>query len=80
MTTAVMTITGQVVIPAKIRKHLNLKKGVKLYVEERGPEVVIRPVTKDYFDKVAGILSTRGRLSEALLNEHRKEKVKEAMK
>ena len=43
METAV-TIKGQVVIPAKIRHRLGIKKGTKLYVEERKGEIILRPL------------------------------------
>ena len=78
MTTTVLTVKGQVVIPAKIRRHLNLKKGTRLYVEENGSELILRPVTRNYFNKLAGVLRTKGKLSSALLDERARDKAKEA--
>ena len=54
------TIKGQVVIPAKIRHRLGIKKGTKFYVEERKGEIVLRPLNKEYFQKMSGILKGRG--------------------
>ena len=59
METAV-TIKGQVVIPAKLRHRLGIKKGTKLHVEERNGEIVLRPLNKEYFQKVSGILKGSG--------------------
>jgi AbrB family looped-hinge helix DNA binding protein len=64
METAV-TIKGQIVIPAKLRHRLGIKKGTKLYVEERKGEIILRPLNKEYFHKMSGILKG-GRLVKAL--------------
>jgi len=77
MATTIVTTKGQVVIPSKIRRKLNIKKGTKLYIEERGDELVLRPVTPEYFKKIAGILSTKGKLSKALLEERSRDREKE---
>jgi AbrB family looped-hinge helix DNA binding protein len=60
-----MTIKGQVVIPAKIRKRLGLKKGTKIFVEERNGEIVLRPINREYFQRMSGILKGGG-LTKAL--------------
>jgi AbrB family looped-hinge helix DNA binding protein len=59
METAV-TIKGQVVIPAKLRHRLGIKKGTKLYVEERKGEIILRPLNREYFQKMSGILKGGG--------------------
>ena len=69
MTTAVVTTKGQIVIPSKMRRHLNIKKGTKVYIEERGDELVIKPVNSEYFEKIAGILQGKTKLTKALLKE-----------
>lgn len=50
------TIKGQVVIPAKLRHRLGIKKGTKFYVEERKGEIILRPLNREYFQKMSGIL------------------------
>jgi AbrB family looped-hinge helix DNA binding protein len=60
-----MTIKGQVVIPAKIRQRLGLKKGTKIFVEERNGEIVLRPINRGYFQRMSGILKAGG-LTKAL--------------
>jgi len=78
MTTTVVTTKGQIVIPSKIRRRLNIKRGTKLYIEERGNELTLKPVTAEYFEKIAGILQTKGKLSKRLIEERAKDKEREA--
>ena len=78
MTTTTVTTKGQIVIPSKIRRKHNIKKGTKLYIEERGDELILKAVTPAYFEKIAGVLQTKGKLSKALLEERSKDKEKEA--
>ncbi|MCX5696633.1 MAG: AbrB/MazE/SpoVT family DNA-binding domain-containing protein [Candidatus Omnitrophica bacterium] len=78
MTTAIVTTKGQIVIPSKIRRRLNIKKGTKLYIEERGDELILKVVTPAYFEKISGVLQTKGRLSKALIEERAKDKEKGA--
>ena len=67
-----MTIKGQVVIPAKIRQRLGLKKGSKIFVEERNGEIVLRPITREYFQRMSGILKGGG-LTKALEQSRRED-------
>ena len=78
MTTTVVTTKGQIVIPAKIRRRHNIKRGTKLYIEERGDELILKAVTPAYFEKIAGVLQTKGKLSKTLLGERAKDKEREA--
>ena len=70
----VVTIKGQVVIPAKLRHRLGIKKGTKLYVEERNGEIVFRPLNREYFQKMSGVLKGSGLLK--ALEEERREDLK----
>ena len=67
MTTTVSNTKGQIVIPSEILRKLNIKTGTKLYIEERDDEIVLKPLTPAYFEKIAGVLRTGGKLSKALL-------------
>ena len=64
-----VTTKGQIVIPSKVRQRLHIKKGTRLYLEEKDGEIIIRPATKEYFRRAAGILATGGKLSGLLLAE-----------
>lgn len=77
MPTTVVTTKGQIVIPSKIRRKYNIKKGTKLYIEENGAEIILKPVTPEYIEKLAGILGTKGKLTKLLLEERAKDKERE---
>jgi len=78
MTTAIVTTKGQIVIPFKIRHRLNIRKGTKFYIEEKGDDLILKVITPAYFEKIAGILQTKGKLSKALIEERAKDKGRES--
>jgi AbrB family looped-hinge helix DNA binding protein len=78
MPTTIVTTKGQIVIPSKIRRRLNIKKGTTLHIEERGDELILKPITPAYFERIAGVLPTKGKLSKALLNERARDREREA--
>ena len=80
MVTTTVTSKGQIVIPSKIRRHLNIKKGTRLCITEKGNEIVLQPLTEDYFEKAAGILKTKGKLTRAVMAERKREREKEDRK
>ncbi len=80
MTTAVVTSKGQIVIPAAIRKHLNIKKGVRLSVYEQGNRIVLQPLTREYFASMAGMVKSKGSLTALLFEEKVMEKRREDAK
>jgi AbrB family looped-hinge helix DNA binding protein len=77
MESTVVTSKGQVVIPARIRRLLNIKQGTRLHVEERDSEIVLKPLNADYFKKISGALPTKGKLSRMLLEERKLAKERE---
>jgi|APTNR8051073442_1049403.scaffolds.fasta_scaffold46053_1 AbrB family looped-hinge helix DNA binding protein len=77
MTTAVVTSKGQIVIPAAIRRHLNIKKGVRLSIYEQGNQIVLQPLTKDYFQSMAGMVKAKGSLTALLAAEKARDKRRE---
>ena len=80
MTMTVMTSKGQIVVPSKIRRRLNMKKGTKFCLLEKGDQIILQPLTDEYFERVAGILNTKGKLTRAILDERAKEKELEKKK
>jgi AbrB family looped-hinge helix DNA binding protein len=61
----VITVKGQVVIPAKIRHRLRIKKGSKFHVEERNGEIILHPLNREHFQRMSGVLKGGG-LTKAL--------------
>ena len=80
MTTTTMTAKGQIVIPSLIRRHLNIKEGTRFCVIERQDEIVLQPLTGDYFERMAGILKTQGKLTRTLLEGRAQDKKAENKK
>lgn len=78
MPISTVTSKGQIAIPAPIRKRFGIEKGTRLYVEERGEEIVLKPITPEYLDKMAGVLKGSTSLSRKLLEERAADRDREA--
>lgn len=74
MDASMVTMKGQVVIPAKMRRRLNIRKGTRVCFLEQGNDIIIRPVTDAYVDSLRGSLRTAGKALAALLEEKKKER------
>ena len=74
MDKAVVTVKGQVVIPARLRRRFGIKKGTQVYLYEREGEIILRPITDEYIRAMAGMTGTKGRLLKALKEEKAKER------
>ena len=80
MTSTIVTTKGQIVIPSKIRRKLNIKNGTRLCIVEKGDQLILQPLTEDYFKNMAGIAGAKGKGVSALLEERAKEKENEDKK
>lgn len=74
MDASMVTMKGQVVIPAKMRRRMNIRKGTRVCFLEQGNDIIIRPVTDAYVDSLKGSLKTEGKALAALLEEKKKER------
>jgi AbrB family looped-hinge helix DNA binding protein len=74
MDKAVVTTKGQIVIPAGLRRKYGIKKGTLVNLFDRNGEIVIKPVTDEYIQNVAGMTGTKGKLLRALKKEKAKER------
>ena len=77
MTTTIVTTKGQIVIPSKVRKHYGIKRGTQLCVVEGKDEIILKPLTREYFHKMAGILQSKKSLTQELAEEHARERERE---
>ncbi|TLY28866.1 MAG: AbrB/MazE/SpoVT family DNA-binding domain-containing protein [Ignavibacteria bacterium] len=77
METSVVTVKGQIVVPARIRRKLGIKKGTKVAIIEDEHGFSVRLLGKKYFEEFAGILPVKGKATKALLEERRKERERE---
>ncbi len=74
MEKSVVTVKGQVVIPSRLRRKFGIKKGTQVYLYDRDGEIIIKPITDEYIQSMAGITRTKGRLLKVLKEEKEKER------
>ncbi len=70
-----MTVKGQIVIPAKIRRRFGIKAGtrVQVDVDEQMHRIILTPVTRDYVQNLRAKYKGRSLLA-ALATEKKREK------
>ena len=74
METSVVTVKGQVVVPANIRRKFGIKKGTKIAFIEQNGKLIIQPLDKNYFESLAGILGTEGKMLKSLMEDKKRER------
>jgi AbrB family looped-hinge helix DNA binding protein len=74
MDTSIVTVKGQIVVPAKIRRKFGIKKGTKIAFIEQNGKLMIQPLDKNYFESLAGILGTDGDMLKGLMEDKKKER------
>ena len=79
MESSVVTIKGQIVIPARLRNRVGIKKGTKVFIEEKDGDIIIHPATPEFYERTYGVLKGGG-LVKALEESRRKEKEHEESK
>jgi AbrB family looped-hinge helix DNA binding protein len=77
METSVVTASGMITVPVRIRRKFGIKKGTKVAFIEQDGKLIMQPLSKDYFTKMAGILGTKGKLLKALMEERKRERERE---
>lgn len=70
---AVVTTKGQVVIPARLRKRLRIKKGTLVAFTEDNGRLILQPITPEFIASERGCLKGSGAL-EHLLAERKKDR------
>lgn len=70
---AVVTSKGQLVIPARLRKRLKIKKGTVVAFTEDNGRLILQPVTPEWIASLKGSLKGGGAL-EYLLAERKKDR------
>ena len=71
--TVKMSTKGWVVIPAALRKKYNLEPGADLHVVDYGGILALVPASENPIKDAVGMLKGETSLTQALLEEHRKE-------
>jgi len=71
MHTTTVTTKGQIVIPASVRKKLNICKGEKLSVIERDGKIILEPIREDPVKAGRGMLATGGKVLRLLVEDRK---------
>lgn len=71
-----ITIKGQIVIPASLRRKYGIKNGTKIIITDNGDSISLKPVTEQYLKNLQGSLKGKGALK-ILADERRKDIEKE---
>jgi len=75
MLSTTVSSRGQVILPSRLRKKNNIKKGMKFIIEVENNKIILIPVDRNYFEKLSGSISTeKGKLLRALSQEKEREK------
>jgi AbrB family looped-hinge helix DNA binding protein len=74
MVRSVVTAKGQIVIPARLRRKLGIRKGTPVSFYERNGEIIVRPLTDEYLRSIRGIARNWGDLLKTLREEKAKER------
>ena len=71
---ATVTAKGQIVIPARLRRQLGIRKGTKISIQREKHNLILQPLTEDYIRSLRGSLKGEPSLLEALLEDRRRER------
>jgi AbrB family looped-hinge helix DNA binding protein len=74
---AIVSARGRIVIPAELRRKYGLRPGSKVQLVDYGGLLALVPSLRDPVRKAAGMLKTRGSLTDALVAERRVERRRE---
>ncbi len=80
MPTVVTSAKGQVVIPKKERDKVGIKPGTRVIVVAVGDHIEVRPVPDNPVEHYLGYFKGGSSLTKALLEERRKDKLREDKK
>lgn len=74
METSVVNGKGQITIPVEIRQKCGITSGSKIAFIEKNGRIYIQPLNKGYFESVAGIVRTKGRMLKSLMESKKRER------
>ncbi len=70
-----VTTKGQLVIPAKLRKKLGIRKGTKVAIQEEGLRIILQPITPEYIRSLRGSLKGKPSALDYLLEQRKRDRV-----
>ncbi|MFB6350265.1 MAG: AbrB/MazE/SpoVT family DNA-binding domain-containing protein [Bradymonadaceae bacterium] len=78
--TVKLSSRGQLVIPAELRRALDLERGTRLEVELENGHIVLTPIREEDWQSYRGFLADGSSLTRSLEKERRDEREKEEEK
>jgi AbrB family looped-hinge helix DNA binding protein len=72
--TGVVTTKGQLVIPARLRRRLGIKKGTRITFAEDAGRIIVQPITREFIRGLRGSLNGKLSALAALLEERKRER------
>ncbi len=54
-----ITVKGQIVIPASLRRKYGIKPGTKIQIYDDGERIILKPVTEALYGKLRGSLKRK---------------------
>ncbi len=57
-----ITVKGQIVIPASLRRKYGIKPGTKIKIHDDGERIILKPVTDESYRRLRGSLPGKGAL------------------
>ena len=76
---SIVTVKGQIVIPIDIRQKIGIRKGTRVFFEEKNGDIIVHPATSALIDKTFGLFKG-GDLLKVLETSRLKEKDREERK
>ena len=71
---ATVTAKGQIVIPARLRRELGIRKGTKISFRAQKNSLILEPLTEEYIRSLRGSLKGKPSILEVLLEGRRQER------
>jgi AbrB family looped-hinge helix DNA binding protein len=68
-----ITVKGQIVIPASLRRKYGIKTGTKIQIYDEGDRIILKPVTDEFYRQLRGSLKGK-RALKALMADRAMEK------
>jgi bifunctional DNA-binding transcriptional regulator/antitoxin component of YhaV-PrlF toxin-antitoxin module len=79
MERSVVNVKGLVLIPVNLRRKVGIKKGTPVLMEEKNGDIIMHPITPEFYDRYYGWLKG-GNLLKVLEQSRREEKEHEDRK
>ncbi|MEO7862206.1 MAG: AbrB/MazE/SpoVT family DNA-binding domain-containing protein [Nitrospirales bacterium] len=72
-----VTTRDRIVIPARLRRKLGIKPGTKVCFIERGNDIFLQPITRQYIRSLCGMLKNTSSATTEFLIERKKDRERE---